>query len=61
MSVKVDELNSQLFMEESWWSAVIRWGEKIGDKIEIIERVKQAIERNHKKNTTVAKVKNKYV
>lgn len=48
-------------MEEAWWSALIRWGDRIGDKLEIIERVKQAIESDHKKATTVSKVKNKYV
>jgi hypothetical protein len=59
LSEKVEELKSQLFMDEAWWSAVIRWGDRIGDKLEIIERVKQAIESNHKKATTVSKVKNK--
>lgn len=61
LSEKVDELHDQLFMEEAWWSAVIQWGKKIGDSLEIVERVKQAIEIDHKKTTTVSKVKNKYV
>jgi hypothetical protein len=59
-SEKVEELHSQLCMEEAWWSEVIRWGDRIGDKLEIIERVKQTIESNHKKATSVSKVKNKY-